>query len=719
MLRPILTRGAPQIFHGRDEFVGDIVQNLLRSDQVRVPILGEGGMGKTSVALAVANDPAIVQRFGDRRHFVPCEEVANPAPLVELIALHLGISLTSSSPLHHLLESLRTHPSPCLLILDNFETPWDSHETRTQIEQIVSDISGIPLLSLVLTMRGRVPPAGVKWSHPSSSLNPLSLGAARATFLDIWSSEDLKLDDLIQALDSVPLAITLVASVGQSCQLSPWELLESWEKEQTKLLDLGPTDRLKSIDYSIRVSLQSTAMKKTPEALQLLSIVAMLPGGAVLRTLPSLVPSIANLDRAIRTLLSVSLAYKDTSGTLRLLSPIRSYLSQHHVPDPLSLESLRTFYYNLARQCHCDPGDKDFVRIRDEVAPEESNMESVLMHCLSEVGDENAVGAVVNFSVYLYFHRPRSQLLEAAIDVARHKHFTLPRCLKLLGDILCRQYNYIQATTVFDEAQELFRLDGNRGDAASCLQRIGEILRLRSRNEEAREKLSEARDQFQAMGDQLGTAQCMQSLGDILRMQERYDGARTALERARELFQGLHEPLGAAQCLRDIGNIHYHESRWDDARDALNKAENQFQTIGETFGATQCLQSLGNILLVQGQYNEACILMEKVRKQYQDMGERNGAAYCLFSLGEILRREARYDEALSCLEEAFSQFRATGNRFGIANSLMSIGETFIALERHAEARKALNDARDVYREVGRLGSANNCERLLSSIQIGE
>jgi tetratricopeptide (TPR) repeat protein len=713
----ILARAAPQIFHGRDDFVGDIVQTILHSDQARVPILGPGGMGKTSVALTVANDLSIVKRFGDRRHFVPCEEVTNPAPLVELIALHLGISLPSSSPWQHLLDSLRSIHSHCLLILDNFETPWDPHKTRTQTEQMVADLSCMPLLSLVVTMRGRVPPAGVKWSHPSSPLHPLSVGAAKATFLDIWSLEDLKLDELLQALDFFPLAITLVASVGQSSQLSPSELLESWKKEQTKLLNLGPTDRLNSVDYSINLSLQSTAMQQTPDALQLLSIIAMPPGGVVLRTLPSLAPNIANLDHAIRTLLSVSLAYKETSGTLRLLSPIRSYISQHHIPDSISLESLRKFYFNLANQCECDPGHKDFLGIRDEVALEESNIESVLLHFLSEHGDEAAVLAVAHYSWYLYWHHPRSEALGAAINVARQRRFTelLPQCLRRLGNILYVVNDYIRAIAAFEEAQTLCRLRRNRLEAAYCLESLGNILRMQSRDEEACAKLEEARDEFEAIGNQLGAAQCLQSLGKTLRMQERYGEARTALEDALERFQEIGHPLGAAECLRSIGRLHYSEHQYDDARTIIEDARTQFQAIGSTLGATQCLQYLGEILLEQGRYGEAHISLENAREQYQVIGERLGAAQCLKGVGDILRRETRYNEAHSCLEEAQYQFRAIGDRLGIANSVRCIGEIFIALDRHVEARKALDDARGIYQEVGQLRRAKFCDQLLSSI----
>jgi tetratricopeptide (TPR) repeat protein len=523
-------------------------------------------MGKTSVALAIANDPAIIARFGDRRHFVPCEEVSSPAPLIELIATHLGIQLPSTSPLPHVLSSLRKLHSPCLLILDNFETPWEPHETRTQIEQIVTDISCAPLLTLIITMRGRDPPAGIKWSLPSTPLNPLSLRAAKSTFLDIWSSDDWRLDDLLRSLDLLPLAITLIASVGQSGQLTPSELLLCWKEEQTKLLDLGPTDRLKSIEYTIRLSLQSPAMKSAPDAFRLLSIIAMLPSGAVLKSLPKLAPHIANLNRVVRVLISVSLAYKDDAGTLRLLSPIRSYFSHYHAPDQESLVYLRTHYYRLAEACRCQPGDKHFVRVSNGIRPEESNMESILSYYVSHAGDEDAVRAVVNYSWYLYWRDRRSRVLgvlEAATSAARRQRFSelLPRCLQQLGNILHKQGKYNEAASAYEEAVELFRLNGNEASTADCLTRLGEILRNQCRWDDSRTKLEEARNICQKTGDRLGLSWCLRSLGEIFKVQDRCDEACVMLENAQELFQELGRPLGAAQCLRSLGQVHHSQGK--------------------------------------------------------------------------------------------------------------------------------------------------------------
>ena len=52
----------PAVFHGRDVIIEEITK-LLIEEKSRVCILGAGGMGKTSVALAVVEQSVIKTRF--------------------------------------------------------------------------------------------------------------------------------------------------------------------------------------------------------------------------------------------------------------------------------------------------------------------------------------------------------------------------------------------------------------------------------------------------------------------------------------------------------------------------------------------------------------------------------------------------------------------------------------------------------------------------------
>ena len=52
----------PAVFHGRDVIIEEITQLLIKKETSRVSILGAGGMGKTSVALAVVEQSLKIGR---------------------------------------------------------------------------------------------------------------------------------------------------------------------------------------------------------------------------------------------------------------------------------------------------------------------------------------------------------------------------------------------------------------------------------------------------------------------------------------------------------------------------------------------------------------------------------------------------------------------------------------------------------------------------------
>lgn len=95
----------PHIFHGRDDLVREIAHLLCdETTSQRVSILGPGGMGKTSLALAVVETAVIKFRYGSCSFWIPCVEAASASLLLQVLYLHLQISRPTSS--NDLLEDI-------------------------------------------------------------------------------------------------------------------------------------------------------------------------------------------------------------------------------------------------------------------------------------------------------------------------------------------------------------------------------------------------------------------------------------------------------------------------------------------------------------------------------------------------------------------------------------------------------------------------------------
>ncbi|PPQ77988.1 hypothetical protein CVT25_015455 [Psilocybe cyanescens] len=72
----------PAHFVGRDDLVQQGIEHILLTPVARVIILGLGGIGKTSLALAIAHNDRIKEIFGNKSYFVSCEGLKSGLDLV-------------------------------------------------------------------------------------------------------------------------------------------------------------------------------------------------------------------------------------------------------------------------------------------------------------------------------------------------------------------------------------------------------------------------------------------------------------------------------------------------------------------------------------------------------------------------------------------------------------------------------------------------------------
>jgi Cdc6-like AAA superfamily ATPase len=141
-----LLPASPKIFHGREsEF--EVLVNTLLAAPARVAILGPGGMGKTTLAMAALHDPKVANKY-PTCYFISCDSAHTSDALVATIASNLGLEVSrgvAKAVVHH----LSTGP-PSLMILDNFETPWEPADSRAKIEEFLSLLTDVPHVALMV-----------------------------------------------------------------------------------------------------------------------------------------------------------------------------------------------------------------------------------------------------------------------------------------------------------------------------------------------------------------------------------------------------------------------------------------------------------------------------------------------------------------------------------------------------------------------------------------
>lgn len=140
---------SPKIFHGRESELISVTAALLHDDRARIVILGIGGIGKSTLALAALHSPDVIDKFSTRRYFISCESATSPSALVGIVAAYFGAQ-AEEKPMKVIMAYLHRHVSPSILVLDNFETPWEPLENRAKVEEFLSLLSDIRHLDIMV-----------------------------------------------------------------------------------------------------------------------------------------------------------------------------------------------------------------------------------------------------------------------------------------------------------------------------------------------------------------------------------------------------------------------------------------------------------------------------------------------------------------------------------------------------------------------------------------
>ena len=613
---------------GREWEVARVRALLLQADVRLVTLVGPPGIGKTRLALALAE--AAEDTFADGVAFVPLAPLREPGLVVSAIAQPVGVRELGGRPLLETLVAAlsRRH---LLLVLDNFEHLPDA-------AGVVGDLlAACPELKVLATSRAPlrvygereapVPPLGLP--DPIRPTEPDALAELPAVALFLERARAVRPDfglsvgnaavvaEICRRLDGLPLAIELAAARVKL--LAPAVILARLERRLDLLAD-GPRDA-PSRQRTLRAAIDwSHDLLSEPER-ALLRRSAVFAGGWTLEAAEAVCAGsgieAGDILGLLASLVDKSLVQGEERGgqvRYRLLETIRQYAEAklcESGEEPAWRTRHLDWFVALAEEAEprlCGP---EQVAWLDRLEAEHDNLRVALAtaqhaaECrdgtLPEDGGRWAAEAGLRLFAALYrFWIVRGHLNEGRQWLAG----LLPRAsagsaarasaLWVGATLALFQGDYLAAYTLGEEGVALARDVGDSlGAIASYMMLGGALLR---RGDLAR--AVEAADESLVLAREAGS-----KLYLSYALYARVEVARAAGDGRADAW--LHEGLALAR------------------------------QIGDVWGLCSWLLGAGQLAWLRGQYDRAAALLREDLRLWDELGSPSGIAMALETLAWV------------------------------------------------------------------------------------
>lgn len=606
------------------------IGTLLRDPGVRLLTLtGPGGVGKTRLAIAAADD--VMGDFSDGIAFVGLSPISDPALVLATVAGALGLRDMGAASLHDRLMDL-LGDRQMLLVLDNFE------QVVTAGPQLHEVLNACPAVTILVTSRIRLRLSGER-EFPVAPL-PLLLqssgphafddgGLSGAVRLFTERAQAIKPEfrltaeslpavaDIVGRVDGLPLAIELAAA--RIKVLPPEALLERLE-QRLPLLSGGARD-LPLRQQTMRDTIGWSYDLLDADEQKLFRRLSVFVGGFTL-----------DAAEAIGALAT------DASGGLDALSPLTAVegvtsLVEHSLLGPIAGPGIEPRYQML-----------------------ETVREFGLERLAASGEPENHAVQTAHAAYFLAFAETAEPGLIAPnqaewLDRLEADHANL-RAAVGWGFA-----NDVDLALRLCSALRLFwRRQGHLGEGIALLQRA-----LAS-----------------GAGSPAGRARGLVALSSLQNLRGDFAAAAANAEEARDLFARLEDRLGLAEALRRLAVFRLEQWQTTEPPDPEQVVRDQApwaeelvlrRAVGDDYGAAWALHDLGAAALRIGAFDRAEVFLEEARPTFEAMGDHNAIAFVLTNLGRSAAAQDDHARAALLFRRALERFRDSGDRWGIAHVL--------------------------------------------------
>jgi predicted ATPase/DNA-binding XRE family transcriptional regulator len=612
---------------GREREVAAIVDVLERDGVRLLSLVGPGGVGKTRLALAAAQQ--VAARLPDSAVFVDLAPIRDPALVLPAIAAAVGVHDAGARPLAETL-ALALKQRQQLLVLDNCE----------QVVEAAPEIAGLlaACTELVILATSRValrlgaeqvlpvppldlPVAEIPLLAELADFPAVALFVARAQAADpaftLTDANTTDVSTLVHRLDGLPLAIELAAARARV--LPPAALLARLDR-QLAVLTGGLRDA-PARQRTMRDTIAWSHDLLTDEHQALFRQLSVFVGGFSLEaaeTISAAPSQPMDVLDGLATLADVSLlqvsADADAAPRYRMLEVVREFGLEQLAArgEEKAVRDAHAAYFSVvfapaAKGRYMGPQEFDWLERFDV---ELGNLRAALTWALDDDGDP-VLGLRLAAAPWRFW-LTRGGLTEGidTLERALARGSDAPpdaraEALLACGILTMNRPDYQRAGTALEEALSIFEGIGDPTWIALAELGLGINEQAQERLEQSNALYADALNRFEAGGDTAWAGWVRFFLGVNARLTGDLDRAQGYMEEALQQVREAGSESGIATCQGGIGATAFLQGDLDRAEAFGKQSLVLRHELGERAGVAEQLVDLAKVWAARGDRRRA------------------------------------------------------------------------------------------------------------------
>ncbi len=640
---------------GREREVGTVDGLLMREDIRLVTLTGPGGVGKTRLALRVAEEVAAV--FGDGVAFVPLAAVTDPDLVLPGVAQALGVDQAGDRPLGEQLASV-LRERHLLLLLDNFEQIVDAAPLVTDLLAACSKLKMLVTSRVMLRISGEhvFPVSPLALPDPGEGVTAERVGRAEAVQLFLARAAAVRpgfaltdenapmVANICRRLDGLPLAVELAAA--RSNVLPPAALLARLGQRLPTLTG-GPRDAPARL-RTMRDAIAWSHGLLSPEERILFGRLAVFAGGFTLEAAQAVAGSGGEVLDGVSSLVCASLLRQeggpDAEPRFTMLETIREYaLERLEVSgeSEAARQTHATYYLAVAERLAAELYGPDQGRYLEALEREHDNFRAALAWSFEQedpLGPKLAVALGWFWRLHGHLREGRLWLERAVLDPGGLEPAALARATEWLGGFEEELGEATRVRALYERSLTISREIRDCAGMASAIYVLGLLAFNQGDYLGAQPLFAQSLSLARSIGEKRAIARALMMLGATSLARGDIHGARPLLEECLTRYQAVGYTQRVARTLHFLGLLAEAENDRQRAEETLHESLTLFRQVRHQIGIADVLGVLGWLALARGDRTTATTRFEEGLRIVGAMGSYIGLADVLDGCAALAAR---------------------------------------------------------------------------------